>query len=340
MKQATLNKISDFELKLRRKEMFNSHELAKETIQLIRSIIKEARSNLQCEEFIIQITERLMRNFPNEATIKNVCSQIKVKLDEVKAEFQPKMKRSQSARGFLEIFSPQLNNDLTDDFVDDEHGMKQEMIEIIDAFRAELDESYKGISKKADEFLHNKDIILTVGNSESVINFLKEAHCNLTVIVPERAPEFDGLDMANKLRKHKHLKVIVIPDSAVFAVIPKVDTVILSARSVFANGGIISYSLTHSVALAAKRYSKPVIALYWEMKLASEMYHPGETYTTLRQPSQIADENAMDQTNTTVINPEGDYIPPELITLMKNETKSHIPTDVFSLVQQNYFIDW
>ena len=141
--------------------------------------------------------------------------------------------------------------------------------------------------------------------------------------------------MAEKLRK-ENIKVIVIPDSSIFAVLPKVNKVIVPARAVLSNGGIVSYSLTHSVALAAKYYTKPFIVLYWDMKLAEKVPRPGLTFTTLLEPGKILDKDNPLSSNVVALNTEGDYVPPELITLLINEEGAHCPADVFSLVQENY----
>ena len=329
-----------FELKVRRKEIYNTHIIAEETINMIQNSIKNCKTNSDTEKVIRFVTDHLTENFPNDVIFRNICEQVILKLEEEVAAIRPKnvqgtVPKSQSKRTFLEYMVPDAPEE-HDGEEQDDNGLKASMSEILDSITDDLSRSYQGIAKDAQDYLHANDIILTLGLSNSVINFLTSSKVKITVIVPERAPEYDGFLMAKKLRA-KGVPVIVIPDSAIFAIVPKINTVILPARSVMANGGITAYSLAHSIALAAKRYSKPVIVLYWEMKLTSEMYHPGESYTTLRQPSQIIEKQSPSQTNIIAINPEGDYIPPELITLMINENRPHCPGDVFSIVQANYY---
>jgi translation initiation factor eIF-2B subunit beta len=128
-------------------------------------------------------------------------------------------------------------------------------------------------------------------------------------------------------------EVIVIPDSSIFAILPKVTKVIVSAHVVLANGGILSYSLAHSIALAAKHHSKPFIALYWKLKLSKEMPGPGKVFTSLLKPVHLQGDDG----HSVGINADGDYVPPELITVLINGELSHCPGDVFSLVQGAYY---
>ena len=331
-----------FELKIRRREIYNTHLIAEQTIKMIQRSFRDCKTNADTEHTIRTVTDHIVNNFPNDVIFRNICDQVILKLDEELTLIQPKrtkkaIPRSQSKKTFLEFMVPD-KEESDEDFEADENDLKYSMTEVLDNFSDELSRSYQGIAKDALDYLHTNDIILTLGLSKSVDNFLTSSNVKVTVIIPERAPENDGFVMANILRA-KGIPVIVIPDSAIYAIIPKVNTVILPARSVLANGGITAYSLAHTIALAAKRYSKPVIVLYWEMKLTSEMYHPGESYSTLRQPGQVISKEYPTQKNTIAINPEGDYVPPELITLMINENKPHCPGDVFSLVQANYYGD-
>ena len=51
----------------------------------------------------------------------------------------------------------------------------------------------------------------------------------------------------------------VIPDAAIFAVMPRVTKVLLGAYAVKANGGLIASAGSHLVCNAAQHHSKPVI---------------------------------------------------------------------------------
>lgn len=63
--------------------------------------------------------------------------------------------------------------------------------------------------------------------------------------------------MADSLSK-SNIQTIFIPDSAVFAMMSRVNKVIIGTHTVLANGGLRASSGIHAVALAAKHYSVPV----------------------------------------------------------------------------------
>ena len=56
------------------------------------------------------------------------------------------------------------------------------------------------------------------------------------------------------------IQTTVIPDSGVFAMMSRVNKVIIGTHSVMADGGLRAASGVHGVALAAKHYSVPVIS--------------------------------------------------------------------------------
>lgn len=64
--------------------------------------------------------------------------------------------------------------------------------------------------------------------------------------------------MALSLGKSK-IQTTLISDSAVFAMMSRVNKVIIGTHTVMANGGLRAESGTHTIALAAKHYSVPVL---------------------------------------------------------------------------------
>lgn len=54
------------------------------------------------------------------------------------------------------------------------------------------------------------------------------------------------------------ISVTIIPDSAIFSIMARVNKVVIGTHSVLANGGIKAVSGAYSVAVAAKHFSVPV----------------------------------------------------------------------------------
>jgi len=341
MSQGVKADLIAFELKVRRKEIGNSHQIAEEIVKLIKKAIKPLTRPSEVDKTIRFISDRLKKHFPYDVIIKNICELIISSLEEEIRIATPKRNSKAITRSGSICFIDYLNVPSPEIKAEDgptSEDLKNQMMDVLENLSANLSRAYMSIADDASDFVHAKDIVLTIGYSNSVLNFLSNENLGATVIIPERAPEYDGIIMASKL-KSKGVPVIVIPDSAIFAIIPKVNMIILSANAVFANGGIMSFSLSYAIALAARHYSKPLLVLYWEMKLTKEVYHPAENSVALRQPSQVMEKDSPTHSNVTAINPDGDYIPPEFITLMINENGTHCPGDVFSMVQATYFFD-
>ena len=77
----------------------------------------------------------------------------------------------------------------------------------------------------------------------------------------EGGPSLSGHEMAVNLSKAK-IKTTLISDVAIFAMMSRVNKVIIGTHSVMANGGLRAISGSHTVAQAAKHYSVPVITVF------------------------------------------------------------------------------
>lgn len=69
-----------------------------------------------------------------------------------------------------------------------------------------------------------------------------------------------GHSLATSLAKSS-IETAVIPDTAVFALMSRINKVIIGTHTVLANGGLRASSGVHTIALAAKHYSVPVSLL-------------------------------------------------------------------------------
>lgn len=81
-----------------------------------------------------------------------------------------------------------------------------------------------------------------------------------TVVVCESAPKYEGSEMAKSLADYG-IDTCVIPDSAMFCMMARVNKVLLPARAVLANGGLVAPSGCNMVVLSASQNSVPVICL-------------------------------------------------------------------------------
>lgn len=158
---------------------------------------------------------------------------------------------------------------------------------------------------------------MTFGGSKTVEEFLKAAgkKRNFKVMVPETAPSYRGQHLARTLSQ-AGIDVTLISDSAIFAVMARVNKVFVGTHAVMANGGLIAPSGTHMVALAAHLHSVPFVVCTGLYKLCPMYPYDQDTFNDLTSPSAILPfEEADTLAEVHVSNPAYDYIPPELISL-------------------------
>ena len=94
------------------------------------------------------------------------------------------------------------------------------------------------------------------------------------VIVAEGAPFYQGQAMAASLAR-SNIATTVITDSAIFAIMSRVNKVIIGTSAILANGGLKAIAGCRTVALAAKHYSVPLYVCASMIKL-SPIYWNGD----------------------------------------------------------------
>lgn len=149
-------------------------------------------------------------------------------------------------------------------------GIEQELMN-------ELQDSSKSIAQQAIDYIASDEIILTLGKSKIIEKFLKyganggkTGKRKFTVIVAELAPFYSGREMAKSLSNINGISTLIVPDSAVFAIMSRVNKVIIGCHSMMANGGIKAPASSHSIALAAKHFSVPLVVCCPMYKLTPE----------------------------------------------------------------------
>lgn len=206
----------------------------------------------------------------------------------------------------------------TDDYSQTFEDLKDSILDHINEFHTELETSIENITKEAIQHIHTNEIILTIGKSAIVETFLKEAAKQRTfeVYVCECSPLNYGHEMAISLSKSK-IQTKMIADSSMFGMMSRVNKVIIGTHTVMADGGLRAVCGTHSVALAAKYYSVPVIVLSGLYKLSSQFLraHEDKFNQFISPESVLRYSEGIITTRVQVYNPVFDYVPPELVTL-------------------------
>lgn len=218
------------------------------------------------------------------------------------------------------------------------------IMEAIQEIMLDLEDLHKNIDDQALAHIHAGEVILTYSRSKTVESFLKAAakKRKFQVIVCEGAPHYGGHKMANALGK-VGIDTTVIHDSAAFAIMARVNKVLLPAHAVLANGGLVAPSGSHMVALAAAHNSVPLVCLTGMFKLCPMYPHEGQdTLQDLVSPSSVIEYAEMsDQvmSNVEFINPVHDYIPPNLINLYVTNIGAFQPSYIYRLLAEYYSND-
>ncbi|XP_055386946.1 translation initiation factor eIF-2B subunit beta-like [Condylostylus longicornis] len=135
-----------------------------------------------------------------------------------------------------------------------------------------------------------------------------------------------------------NVDVVVIPDSSIFAMMSRVNKVIIGTHCVLANGGLRASCGSYTEALAAKHYSVPVIVLA-PMYMLSAMYlrsYKQDAFNLVGPDGSVIECNSLGPNISRTFSPIFDYVPPELVTLFISNMGGHSPSYVCRLLTELY----
>jgi len=227
---------------------------------------------------------------------------------------------------------------LGETFVD----LRENLINHLSEIENELHLSHDNLAQQAPEHVHSSEIILTLGYSKSVEKFLKSVpkERKFEVVIAECAPACRGHMLAQSLANAK-IDSTIIPDSAIFAFMSRVNKVIIGTHSVLADGGLRAASGAFTVALAAKHYSTPVIVLVPMFKLSPVFLcnFEQEAFNLVGSTESVLPFNTKVSRSIKAYAPVFDYVPPELITLFISSNGGYTPSYVYRLLTEMYLPD-
>ena len=214
--------------------------------------------------------------------------------------------------------------------------LRAEVVEAIEEIIEELNTANDQIAGYALDHIHSSEVILTYTASVTVQKFLLKAagKRKFTVIHAESFPNDHenvhatvtgslkgnssgaGPDRFHKSLTAAGITVILIPDSAIFALMSRVNKVILGTHAVLANGSLIAAAGSRSIAKAASMHKTPVVVLSAVYKLSPAYPFNTDSLIEFGDTSKvfsIDDADLIDKVD--VENPLYDYVPSELIDL-------------------------
>jgi translation initiation factor eIF-2B subunit beta len=196
----------------------------------------------------------------------------------------------------------------------------QGILEIID----ELEQSDEQIASYALEHIHPSEVIFTYSASLTVQRFLLKAaskrkftlihaeaypnnHRKSHALATGRIDEDDELDAKSfqKRLTSAGITVILIPDSAIFAVMSRVNKAILGAHAILSNGSIVAVAGTKTIAEAARVHHVPVLVLAGTYKLSPIYPHNPSIFVQYGNVEEVIkyQDGGMRQPNIDVSNP-------------------------------------
>ncbi|XP_023295918.2 translation initiation factor eIF-2B subunit beta, partial [Lucilia cuprina] len=247
---------------------------------------------------------------------------------------------SQATLSLHKLVTQTSECDISVDYAKPTAGLKDALLDHLQEIETELETSCESICAQAEQHIHSTEVILTLGHSRSVEHFLKRAikkRQSLTIIIAECAPACRGHNLAASLASNS-VEIIVIPDSAIFAMMSRVNKVIIGTHSVLANGGLRAACGSYTVALAAKYYSVPVIVLAPMYKLAPVHLcsYEQDAFNSLGCAEGVLPYDSSAARSAKIYSPIFDYVPPELVTLFISNTGGHAPSYVYRLLTELY----
>ena len=211
-----------------------------------------------------------------------------------------------------------------------------EVGEAIEEIIEELETADDQIAGYALDHVHSGEVIMTYGYSVTVQKFLLKAagKRKFTVVHAESFPNHHdsvhatvsgslkgdandtGPDRFHKSLTAAGITVILIPDSAIFALMSRVNKVVLDTHAVLADGGLVADAGTRSLAKAASMHKTPVVVLSGVYKLSPIYPFNTDAFVEYGDAGRVipyGEGNLMEKLD--LENPLHDYVPPELIDL-------------------------
>ncbi|TKX18691.1 putative translation initiation factor eIF-2B subunit beta [Elsinoe australis] len=248
-------------------------------------------------------------------------------------------------------------------FPDTKVDVKAEVIDGIKELLDELDVVDDQIAAYALEHIHNNEIILTHTSSQTIQRFLLTAarKRKFTVVHVEAYPNDHAATHETIMRGHKKsdgdggdddaderwkpltamgITVIMIPDSAVFALMSRVNKVILAPHSVLANGSLIAAAGAQTIAQAAKVHQTPVVVLSGVYKLSPVYPFDTEDLIEYGDPGKVVGfEDGEVVEGVEVLNPIFDYVESEAVGLYITNLGGHAPSYLYRIVADHYRVE-
>ncbi|KAK6179184.1 translation initiation factor eIF-2B subunit beta [Patella vulgata] len=336
-------RIEAFTKEMRQGNHPGSYSVANDTVNLLKRIIAQKKWTNALDLMNVLKTEgkRLMASQPSETVIGNMVRRVlKIIREEYASASRGTTEEEESQDSLHKLLLAEKH---PDDFSSHTPNLKASVIEAISELQSELETSAENIASQALEHIHSNEVIMTCGKSKTVEEFLKNAakQRKFQVIVVECAPFYYGQELALSLAK-SGIETMVINDTAIFAIMSRVNKVIIGTHTVMANGGLKAINGSHAIALAAKHYSTPLIVCAAMFKLSPQYLcsYDQDAFNKFVSPHEVLQFSEGEiLAKAQIHNPVFDYVPSELVTLFISNIGGNAPSYVYRLLSELYHPD-
>lgn len=298
-------------------------------INLLLSIINESNwATADQLMTIVRETGMILENaLPQEAILGNIVRRllkiVREEYDELDKPQETKADDSQAVSLQKLVTQNSEKSEAKSAYTTSHEDLRENVITHLDEIANELHLSHDNLAQQATQLVHSAELILTLGYSKSVEKFLKSvpSERKFEVVIAECSPSCRGHMLAQSLAKAK-IDATVIPDSAIYAFMSRVNKVIIGTHSVLANGGLRAASGGFTCALAAKHFSVPVYVLVPMFKLSPVFLfnYEQEAFNLVGSTQSVLPYNTKVSKQVKAYSPAFDYVPPNLITLFVSST--------------------
>merc|ERR1712110_107032 len=334
-------RLFQFVATLRRRAIVGSYEVSRHTAEFYRSLISSSHWSTPEEAIAVihQLGNILTAAQPNEHCLGNITHRGLFFIRDAQHQEQKTQDTTFTSLQDLLVSSDGIKRTGGVEF----KKLKSIVLEEINHLLEELDGLHQSIVNQALDHIHANEIIMTYGRSNTVVKFLKEAgrKRKFNVVIPEAAPLFRGKQTAKELAE-AGIDSTLIPDSAIFCMMSRVNKVVVGTNAVLANGGLLAMSGVRMLAEAAKYYSVPFVVISGMYKLSPVYPRGKDFFNDLSSPCNVISFEELDNIcrdnphGVDVLNPSLDYIPPELVSLYLTNYGVHSPSYIYRMLAEYY----
>ncbi|XP_045057180.2 translation initiation factor eIF2B subunit beta isoform X2 [Desmodus rotundus] len=281
-----------------------SEDMARETLELLRRIITDHRWSHAGElmKLIRREGRRMTAAQPSETTVGNMVRRV---LRIIREEYGRLHGRSDESDQQESLHKLLTSGGLSEDFSFHYAQLQSNIVEAINELLVELEGTTENIAAQALEHIHSNE------GHEMAVN-LSEAGIETTVMT----------------------------DAAIFAVMSRVNKVIIGTKTILANGALRAVTGTHTLALAAKHHSTPLIVCAPMFKLSPQFPNEEDSFHKFVAPEEVLPFTEGDILEKVSVHcPVFDYVPPELITLFISNIGGNAPSYIYRLMSELYHPD-